>query len=192
MLLICAAFGAFAFTAPPSKATKEPVEIGGPFTLTDQHGHLRTDRDFRGSYMLIYFGYSFCPDVCPAALLKMTDALAKLEKQEPLKAQKIVPVFITVDPERDTPQHLKDYAAHFSPRLVALSGDADALRAVAYPYGVFFAKVPVQGGSYLMDHTGFIYLMGPDGRYITHFEDDVGAFELFSELAAKTAISPGH
>lgn len=158
------------------------VEIGAPFALTDQNGKPRSDEDFRGSYALIYFGYSFCPEVCPTGLAKMTDALAVLAKRDPAKAARVVPIFITIDPARDTPETLKDYAAHFSPRLVALTGQPDALRELAYAYGVRFAKAPGGGEYYMMDHTGFTYLVGPDGRYITHFEGDVTVDELVKQL----------
>ena len=169
-------------TGPASAAE---VEIGGPFTLTDQNGRTRSDTDFRGAYMLINFGYTSCPDICPLSLQKMTDALEALEKRDAGKAGRVVPIFITVDPDRDTPERLKEYAAYFSPRLIALTGDAKALRDLSYPYGVFYAKVPSNGGDYLMDHTGYIYLMGPDGRYITHFESDVTVKELVGALSNK-------
>lgn len=171
---------------PPGASTAE-VEIGAPFVLTDQNGMPRGDKDFLGSYALIYFGYTFCPDVCPTALSKMTDALAALAKRDPAKTARVVPIFITIDPARDTPETLKDYAAHFSPRLVALTGQPDALRELAYAYGVRFAKAPGGGEYYMMDHTGFTYLVGPDGRYITHFESDVTVDELVRQLDARVA-----
>jgi cytochrome oxidase Cu insertion factor (SCO1/SenC/PrrC family) len=164
------------------------VEIGAPFTLTDQNGKTRADTDFRGSYMLVYFGYTFCPDICPVGLMKMTEALAALETRDPAKAARVVPVFITLDPERDTPAQLRDYAGSFSPRLVALTGTPEAVRTVAYGYGTFFARAPGGGDAYLMDHTSFTYLMGPDGRYITHFEKDVTAGDLALALAAHVAV----
>ena len=163
------------------------VDVGAPFILTDQHGATRTDADFRGSYMLIYFGYTYCPDTCPTSLLKMVEALDALGAREPAKAARIVPILITIDPLRDSPALLKDYASSFSPRLVALTGTSDALRDLAYAYGVFFAKAPGSAGvnSYLIDHTSFTYLMGPDGRYVTHFEKDVSAGDLAAALAAR-------
>lgn len=171
-------------------AVAAEIEIGGPFTLTDQNGQTRSDKDFRGSYMLIYFGYASCPDACPTALTKMTDALALIAGRDAGKAARVAPIFITVDPERDTPELLKDYAAYFTPRLVALSGDAEALRTAAYAYGVFFAKAPAGDGNYLMNHTEFIYVMAPDGRYITHFESDVTAEQLAAALEAEAAAHP--
>ena len=160
------------------------VEVGAPFTLIDQNGRTRSDTDFRGSYMLIYFGYTYCPDTCPTSLLKMIEALDALEKRAPAKAAHITPIFITIDPERDTPAVLKDYAGSFSPRLVALTGKPDALRDLGYAYGVFFAKTPGSRDGYFIDHTSFTYLMAPDGRYIIHFEKDVTAEQLAGALDA--------
>ena len=105
--------------APPSAGA---VSIGGPFELVDQHGATRTDEDFRGSYMLMYFGFTYCPDTCPTALLKITNALEELAALDAAKAERVVPVFISVDPERDTPEALRSYAENFHPRLVALTG----------------------------------------------------------------------
>jgi cytochrome oxidase Cu insertion factor (SCO1/SenC/PrrC family) len=159
------------------------VSIGGPFELVDQHGATRTDEDFRGSYMLTYFGFTYCPDTCPTALLKITDALEELVRRDVPKAERIVPVFISVDPERDTPEVLRGYAAHFHPRLVALTGTQTELERLGRAYGVFFAKVPMGGpGEYLMDHTGFVYLIGPDGKYLEHFESDASVADLVDAL----------
>ena len=183
---IAAVVFAFLFGVGSSYAAE--VEIGAPFSLTDQNGRTRTDKDLRGSYLLVYFGYTFCPDICPTGLLKITEALATLERQDPAKAARVVPVFITVDPQRDTPEQLKDYARDFSPRLVALTGKPEALRDVAYGYGTFFAKAPGGGETYFLDHTGFTYLMGQDGRYIEHFENDVTAEELTTALTAHVIV----
>jgi protein SCO1/2 len=143
------------------------VQIGGPFTLVDQDGETRTEADFKGEYMLIYFGYTYCPDVCPTALNDMGLALGELGKS----ADKIRPVFITVDPARDTPERLKPYVANFHPRMVGLTGSDEAVTAAAKAYRVYFAKAKTEAepGEYLMDHTSIIYLMSPDGRYLTHF-----------------------
>ena len=132
--------------------------IGGPFKLTDQNGKPRSDADFRGQYTLVFFGYTNCPDVCPTTLQTLTDAMAVLGP----KADKVTPVFITVDPERDTAKALKDYAANFTPRLVMLTGSPADIAAVAKEYRVYYAKAG-EGPNYAMDHTAGIYLMGPDG-----------------------------
>ena len=178
-----AAVLAMLLVAPLSSAAE--IDIGAPFTLTDQNGRTRRDTDFRGAWMLIYFGYTYCPDTCPTALLKMTAAVDLLAQRDPAKAARVVPIFITIDPARDTPALLKDYAGSFTPHLVALTGKPDALRDLAYAYGVFFAKEPGGGDTYLIDHTSFIYLMGPDGRYVSHFEKDVTQDQLADVLAAQ-------
>ncbi len=147
--------------------------VGGPFELIDQAGRARSEADFRGRYMLVYFGHSFCPDVCPTSLTVMTRALQALNDTEPGLAAKIVPIFITVDPERDTVEALAAYAPHFHERLVALTGTAAQVGAAAKAYRVYYAKVEDDYASdYLVDHSGFIYLMDPEGRYVTHFTHD--------------------
>jgi cytochrome oxidase Cu insertion factor (SCO1/SenC/PrrC family) len=173
----------------PARSAAE-VQIGGPFELTDQHGATRTDKDFRGSYMLMFFGFTNCPDTCPTALLTMTQALETLARQDKAKAERVVPIFISVDPERDTPEVLLDYAENFHPRLVALTGTPKQLSAVARPYGVFFAKVLTGGaGRYVIDHTSAIYLIGPDGKYIQHFEGDPNVDEIIAALM-RSVVTP--
>jgi protein SCO1/2 len=142
------------------------VDIGGPFELIDQHGKPVTDKTFRGQYMLIYFGYGFCPDVCPTELSNMASALDVLGT----KAKNVQPIFITVDPERDTPEFLADYVANFHPRLIGLTGTPEQVKAAAKAYKVYYAKATKPGETdYLMDHTSFVYLMGPDGRFLSLF-----------------------
>lgn len=144
--------------------------IGSSFALTDQFGKPRTDADFRGQLMLVFFGFTNCPDICPIELQTMSDALDLLGAD----AAKVTPIFITVDPARDTPEALRDYVANFHPRLVALTASADAVGAVAKGYRVYYAKAtgtnaPSDPAAYIMDHTAIVYLMGPDGEYLTHF-----------------------
>lgn len=143
------------------------AKIGGPFTLVDQDGVTRTEADLKGRYTLIYFGYTFCPDVCPTALSDMIIALDELGKD----AEKVQPLFITIDPERDTPEILKTYVAQFHPRLIGLSGNEAQISAAARAYRVYFAKSKgaKPGEDYLMDHSSIIYVMDRDGRYMTHF-----------------------
>ena len=143
------------------------VTIGGPFTLIDQNGAKRSSADFHGRYMLIYFGYSSCPDVCPTTMALMADALDKLGP----KANAIVPVFITIDPERDTPARLKPYVASFGPRFVGLTGDIASIKKVAELYRVYIKKQPLAGGNYAMDHSSVIYLMGPDAKFVGYWDD---------------------
>jgi len=138
--------------------------IGGPFTLVNGNGKQVTDRDFRGKYMLVYFGYTFCPDVCPTTLNSVADALDKLGP----RAANIAPLFITVDPKRDTPEVVKQYAAAFGTRIVGLTGSVDQIKAVAKSYRVYYAPHRTGDGpdDYTMDHSSVLYLMGPDGNFI--------------------------
>jgi len=169
------------------------AQIGGPFKLTDQNGVERTDRDFRGKLMLVYFGYTYCPDVCPTELTVMATALDQLGGD----AANVAPIFITVDPERDTPKVMKDYVAQFSPQLIGLTGSERDIAGVAKAYRVYYAKSPGSAGApYLMDHTSLIYLMDRDGRFVTHFtpnskaEDMVKAVRLALAKPAPPAPPP--
>ena len=145
------------------------AKIGGPFTLTDHTGTVRTEKDFHGKMMLIYFGYTYCPDVCPTALQIMSVALQNLGG----KAETVTPVFITVDPERDTVKHLGDYVKNFHVRMVGLTGSAEQIKQAAKVYRVYYRKAKPASGDppkdYLMDHSSVVYLMDREGRYITHF-----------------------
>jgi protein SCO1/2 len=155
--------------------------LGGPFVLTDQNGALRSDRDFRGHYVLLYFGYSFCPDVCPTTLAEMSAALDGLGT----KAARVTPVFITIDPARDTPKVLKTYVAAFGPSFVGLTGSDKAIATVAHAYRVFYAKRPLQGGGYAMDHSGEVYLLGPDGRLLAFYDAPLDSKALQADLAKR-------
>lgn len=136
--------------------------VGGPFTLTDQTGKQRSDTEFRGKLMIVYFGYTFCPDVCPADLMSITQALEALGPT----AESVQPVFITIDPERDA-KVLAEYLAAFHPSFVGLTGSPEQIRKVANSYKVFYVKMPGErSGEYSIDHTGAIYLMGRGGEYL--------------------------
>jgi cytochrome oxidase Cu insertion factor (SCO1/SenC/PrrC family) len=144
--------------------------IGGPFTLTDPTGKRRSDSEFRGRLMIVYFGYTFCPDVCPADLMAITQALDALGPA----ADGVQPVFITVDPERDT-KVLGEYIAAFHHSFVGLTGSPDEIRKVANSYKAFYAKVPdPRSGDYSIDHTGVIYLMGRNGEYLGFMPPQTG------------------
>lgn len=159
------------------------AQVGGPFELVDQHGQVRRDSDFRGRYMLVYFGYTFCPDVCPTTILAMSRALERLADGDANLADRVVPVFITVDPERDTVDVMAAYAPNFHPDLVALTGSREQIAAAAKAYRVYYAKVSDDSaGDYLMDHSSFIYLMAADGAYVTHFDHLAGAEKLAEGL----------
>lgn len=154
--------------------------IGGPFRLTDQNGKTVTEADLRGHWSLVYFGYTFCPDVCPLALQHMTAALDDLGRD----AAKIVPYFITVDPERDTQAVMAEYARHFHPSLRALTGTPAEVKAATDAFRVYAAR---QGGAagatdYLMDHTSVVYILGPDGKYVSLFTHEANADAMTAKL----------
>jgi cytochrome oxidase Cu insertion factor (SCO1/SenC/PrrC family) len=151
----------------PGQTTSGKALIGGPFSLTDESGKRVTDKDFRGKHMLVFFGFTSCPDICPAGLQLMSAALENLGE----KADGVTPIFISVDPERDTPDRLQDYVKNFNARMVGLSGTPEEIDAVAKAYKVYFKKVPneTSPGDYGMDHTSIIYLMDPRGEYVAHF-----------------------
>jgi protein SCO1/2 len=137
--------------------------IGGPFALIDHDGRRRTDAEFRGKLMVIYFGYIGCPDICPADLMSIALALDQLGDA----ADAVQPIFITLDPERDTPAHLAEYVKAFHPRLLGLTGAPEEIRKVATAYKAYYAKVGNAGGADdAVDHTAFIYLVGRDGQYL--------------------------
>ena len=159
--------------------TSGQAAIGGPFRLTDQHGQRVAAEDFRGKWMLVYFGYTYCPDICPTTLATMMAALDELPQD---LSEQVVPVFITVDPERDTVEQLEEYAPLFGERLVALTGTDAEIKAAARAYKVYFSKAPGSGSGsgddYAVDHSGFVYFMGPEGKYQAHFSHDTPAEEM--------------
>ena len=162
--------------------TSGAIAVGGPYTLTDQNSDKRSSNDFRGKYQLIYFGYSFCPDVCPTTLGVMSQALDKMG----VDADRIVPIFITIDPARDTPQVLKNYMAAFGPRFVGLTGSPAEIAAAEKEYRVYAKKQPLDGkGNYGMDHSSVIYLMGPDGRLVSFYDELISPDALEKDLRAK-------
>jgi protein SCO1/2 len=147
---------------PPIAA---PSAVGGPFRLTDQNGKTITDQDLKGRPFLVFFGFTRCPEICPTALFDISEILNRLGPD----AEKINALFITVDPERDTPAALKDYLSSFNPRLFGVGGDAEALAAVAKAYRVYYKKVPLKDGDYTMDHTAIVYLMDKNGQFVAPF-----------------------
>ncbi len=149
---------------------REPV--GGPFELIDHSGRTRTEQDFRGRLMLVYFGFTYCPDVCPTDLQAIGLAVDKLGAD----SANVQPLFVTVDPERDTPAHLAEYVKLFHPRLIGLTGSAEAIRKAADAYKVYYARVDLnKDAGYTVDHTAFIYLMGRDGNYLGFFPPGTSA-----------------
>ena len=175
-----------------AQATKSTgaAAIGGPFELTDHNGKRVTDRGFPGKYLLVYFGYTYCPDVCPTGLTDISNALDQIG---PL-ADKIQPLFITIDPARDTPEQLKEYATYFHPKLLGLTGTPEDIAKVAKAYRIYYAKVTPKGANadpddYTMDHSAIMYLMAPDGKFIQHFGHGTGAETLAKRLTA--TVRPG-
>lgn len=161
-----------------------PPSIGGPFELVDSEGAAVTDRDLLGRYALIYFGYTYCPDVCPTSLATMARALDSLEASDPEAAAAIQPVFISIDPERDTPEAVGSYVEAFHPRLLGLTGTLQQVEKAARAYRVIYRKVtPEEASDYLMDHSSAIYLIGPDGRFRTHFTHETTSDEMAARLA---------
>jgi protein SCO1/2 len=167
----------------------EPVEFGGPFSLTDQDGMRRTDMDFRGKYMLIFFGYTHCPDVCPTTLAVEAEALGKIGE----RASRVVPILVSVDPKRDTPERLKDYLSAFGSNFVGLTGTDEEIEKAADAYEVYYrAHLDGRFGGaedYSVDHTGNVYLMSPEGKFVAYYSPGIRPDELAADLMMK--IPPG-
>jgi protein SCO1/2 len=159
--------------------------VGGPFSLVDHTGRRVTDKDFRGRYMLVYFGFTYCPDVCPSGLQVIAGALQKIGP----KADLLTPLFITVDPERDTPAQLAEYVKSFDPRLIGLTGTLADVDAVAKAYRVYYKKVPDEKstGGFTIDHTALMYLMDPKGAYVSHFSHSISVDALAERLSKTVA-----
>ena len=190
VLLIAAGLGGYAFM---SRDTHRPMSsgvalVGGPFSLVDQDGRRVTEKDFLGKYMLVFFGYTYCPDVCPTELQVMTAALDQLGPE----ADRIQPVLVSIDPARDTPQVLKAYVGNFGPRLTGLTGTPEEVAGIAKAYRVYYAKAGNSSSptDYLMDHSSIIYLMGLDGAFVKHMPYTTDAAKLAAELKETLSTSP--
>jgi protein SCO1/2 len=144
----------------------EGATIGGPFTLIDKDGKTVTWNDFNGKYRIVYFGYTFCPDACPLDMQELMKGFAQFEKASPERAAKVQPIFITIDPERDTPKVIGQWTAAFSPRLLGLTGTPQQVAAAAKAFAAYYAKGKETSGGYLMDHSRTAFLMDPDGKPI--------------------------
>lgn len=169
--------GAFMWAGAPAPA----ASIGGPFTLMDGAGHTVTDRDFRGKWMLVYFGYTRCPDACPTALSDLANAYDMLDAAA---KRNVAMLFVTVDPERDTPAAMKDYVASFDAPIVGLSGTPEQVRAAEAGYRVYAAKHPEKDGEYSMDHSSIIYVMDPAGRFVANFTHESPPEQIAAKLKA--------
>lgn len=153
--------------------------VGGPFAMTDQNGNRVTEKDFLGRYMLVFFGFTYCPDVCPTELQVMTAALADMGED----GKSIQPVFVSVDPERDTAANVKSYVENFGGGLIGLTGSPEDVATMAKAYRVYYQKNDgPSGNDYTIDHSSIIYLMGPDGKFRKHFTYTTDAKALAEEL----------
>jgi protein SCO1/2 len=148
-----------------SSPVAQIAAIGGPFKLTDQNGQVVTDQDLKGHPFLVFFGFTHCPDVCPTTLFEVSEVLRALGPD----ADRTRALFVTVDPERDTPRVMKDYLSSFDPHLSGLTGDPAEIAAVAKAYRVYFKKVSQEDGGYTLDHTAIVYLMDKTGRFVSPF-----------------------
>jgi protein SCO1/2 len=170
-------------SASAPEAPLAGARIGGPFQLTNQEGKTVTDRDFSGRYRLMYFGYTFCPDVCPVDLQKLMAGYKQLEGTNPELAAKIAPIFVSVDPERDTPPVLKQYVTAFHPKLIGLTGTPDQIATVAHEYAVVYSNEKRKGASdYLVNHSRVAYLFGPRGDPIALIPQDGAPDQIAAEL----------
>jgi protein SCO1/2 len=179
-----------ACSSEPAAVADEPVQrgiaganIGGPFELVDPSGNTVRWEDFDGQYRIVYFGYAYCPDVCPYDVQYMAKAVDLFEDRHPDKADKVVPIFITIDPERDTPEVVGEFINAFSDRLVGLTGTQEQVDAAAKAFGAYYTKGETQpGGGYLMDHSRATYLMGPEGEPVALLSIEKGAETVTAEL----------
>jgi protein SCO1/2 len=164
-LVLCTALIVFVGGRGAGIAGGQTVSIGGPFSLIDQDGKAFSDKDLKGKSFLVFFGFTHCPDICPTTLFEISEVLRKLGPQ----ADRTAALFVTVDPERDTPETMRSYLASFDPHIRGLTGDSAAVDAVAKAYRAYYKKVPLEGGDYTMDHTAVVYLMDKDGRFVAPF-----------------------
>ena len=177
-LLALTACNPAAETAPLAGAA-----IGGPFALTDQDGRQVSERDFAGKYRIIYFGYSYCPDVCPVDVQNLAAGLKRVEATDPALGARIVPIFVTVDPARDTPPVLKQFVRAFHPRMVGLPGSPQAIAAVAKEYAIFYQPQPkAADGSYTVNHSRQAYLFDPSGKPLALLPQDGKPEEIAAEI----------
>ena len=171
----------------PAGGSEPPLagaRIGGPFTLTDQNGARFDSRSLQGKYRIVYFGYTFCPDVCPVDLQQIGLAMTRWEKADPTRARQVQPIFITTDPERDSPAVLKEFVTAFHPRLIGLTGTPAEIAAVSKTFAVYAIKQQTPGASgYLVNHSRIAFLFGPDGEPIAILPHEQGADAIQAELA---------
>jgi protein SCO1/2 len=179
-LLFALALGAC--SSPSAPPPLEGASMGGPFTLTDQNGRRVSDRDFAGKYRLIYFGYTFCPDVCPVDMQVIGAGLRRFEAEDGARAARVQPIFISVDPARDTPAVLRQFVAAFHPRMIGLTGSEVEIAQVAREYRIFYQRGEASAGGYMVNHTRMAVLYGPEGQPIAIIPHDQGPEGVATEL----------
>ncbi len=190
LILFVAGFaGAYmAVNAPERVESEGPPLIGGPFSLIGTNGKRVVDSDFRGKLMLVFFGYAHCPDVCPTELQTISTVMEKLGPE----ADKVAPIFISVDPKRDTPETLAAYMNNFDPRIAGLTGDPNEVAAAAKAYRVYYRKAGDKGGDdYAVDHSAFVYLMDGAGKYRTHFSFNTPPESMLAVIRKQIAADNG-
>lgn len=175
------------------KGTLANAKIGAPFILTDQQGQKRHWDDFNGQYRIVYFGYSYCPDVCPVDLQHIAQGFARFEKQHADRAAKVQPIFITLDPERDTVEVVKNYVEAFHPKMLGLTGSPEEIAAVAKDFAIYYRKEQAEGASeYLVNHSRTPYLFGPEGQPIALMPvDDPATPDVDEGSAEEVAMALG-
>jgi protein SCO1/2 len=185
IMLLAAALLALASCGSGAPAAEPPLAgaaIGGDFALTNSKGATVRWGDFAGKYRIVYFGYAFCPDICPTDMQRVAQGLKVLKGEDAAKAAKIVPIFISVDPERDTPKIVGEFAAAFSPDIIGLTGTPEQIAAAAKAFKVGYGKGKAVPGGYLVDHSTIVYLFGPDGEPLATLPTDLGGDAVAAEL----------
>jgi protein SCO1 len=181
-LMLVGVLVAFAFfmDEPLARATASALTVGGPFTLSTLDGRIVTDQTYRGKWLLVYFGYTFCPSSCPTTLLAVSMALKKLGPD----AAQVRPLFISVDPERDTPKVMQQYIESFDPRIVGLTGTPQQIAAAAHEYGAYYVRHSIGPGpnDYVVDHSTYLYVMDPRGRFVRAFDPDASGDQIADVL----------
>ncbi len=181
--LLLVGFAALAAcSAPAGRGPLAGSGVGGPFAMVDQDGRAVTERTYAGRWRLMYFGYTFCPDVCPVDVQKLAQGMKAFAATDPARAAKVVPVFVTVDPNRDTPSVVRTFVRAFSPDMVGLTGTAAQATAMRKAFRVYAAKAGT-GRDYLVDHTAVIYLMDPDNRPVSFLDHGATPAQIAAELA---------
>lgn len=186
LLLLCAVAAALLYRAQGAGGGERPplegAPIGGPFALVDGDGRPVTDQDFAGKWQLIYFGYTFCPDICPTDMQRLAQGYRAFETADPARAATVQPIFVTIDPARDTPAVVKAFTAAFHPKFVGLTGTQAQVDAALKAYRVYAAKGAGSGTDYLMDHSAIAYLIDPQGKPISFLSQGASAEDVAAEL----------